>query len=186
TLDPSLQRFAENAVARGLDRLETSVPRLRRASPSARLQAALVALDPATAEIRALVGGRDYRTSQFNRALMARRQPGSAFKPFVYAASLSPQNGQTRFTAASIVDDSPLTIQVSGKPWTPRNYEERYQGRVTLRRALEQSLNSATVRIAQAVGLPEVVATAHAFGFGDNLAPVPAVALGAFEVTPVD
>ena len=186
TLDRSLQRFAEHAVARGLDRLESSVPRLRRASASARLQAALVALDPATGEIRALVGGRDYRTSQFNRALMARRQPGSAFKPFVYAAALSPRDGHPRFTAASIVDDSPMTIQVSGRPWTPRNYEDRYAGRVTLRQALEQSLNSATVRLAQAVSLADVVATAHAFGLGDNLARVPAVALGAFEVTPLE
>jgi penicillin-binding protein 1B len=186
TLDPTLQQYAENAVARGLDQLESRVPRLRRSNVSARLQAALVALDPATGEIRALVGGRDYRTSQFDRALMARRQPGSAFKPFVYAAALSPRDGQARFTAASIVDDSPITIQVAGKPWTPRNYEDRYEGRVTLRRALEESLNSATVRVAQAVGLPEVVATARAFGFGDNLQPVPAVALGAFEVTPVE
>jgi penicillin-binding protein 1B len=186
TLDRVLQRFAENAVARGLDRIESSVPRLRRSRASARLQAALVALDPATGEIRALVGGRDYRTSQFNRALMAHRQPGSAFKPFVYATALSPRDGPPRFTAASIVDDSPMTIQVSGKPWTPRNYEDRYEGHVTLRRALEESLNSATVRIAQAVGPAEVVATAHAFGFGDNLAPVPAVALGAFEVTPLE
>jgi penicillin-binding protein 1B len=159
TLDRTLQRYAEHAVARGLDRLESDVPRLRRASASARLQAALVALDPATGEIRALVGGRDYRTSQFNRALMARRQPGSAFKPFVYAAALSPRNGQPRFTAASMVDDSPVTIQVSGRSWTPRNYEDRYDGRVTLRQALERSLNSATVR---------------------------AVALGVFEVTPLE
>jgi penicillin-binding protein 1B len=186
TLDRVLQRFAENAVARGLDRLESTVPRLRRASAAGRLQAALVALDPATGEIRALVGGRDYRTSQFNRALMARRQPGSAFKPFVYATALSPRDGHPRFTAASIVDDSPMTIQVSGRPWTPRNYEDRYEGRVTLRRALEESLNSATVRVAQDVGLADVVATAHAFGLGDNLAPVPALALGAFEVTPLE
>jgi 1A family penicillin-binding protein len=186
TLDRSLQRYAEHAVARGLDRLESSVPRLRRASASARLQAALVALDPATGEIRALVGGRDYRTSQFNRALMARRQPGSAFKPFVYAAALSPRDGHPRFTAASIVDDSPMTIQVSGRPWTPRNYEDRYAGRVTLRKALEQSLNSATVRLAEAVSLTDVVATAQAFGLGDNLAQVPAVALGAFVVTPLE
>ena len=186
TLDRTLQRYAENAVARGLDRLESSVPRLRRPSGAGRLQAALVALDPATGEIRALVGGRDYRTSQFNRALMARRQPGSAFKPFVYASALSARDGHPRFTAASIVDDVPMTIQVSGKPWTPRNYQDRYEGRVTLRRALEQSLNSATVRVAQAVGLDDVVATAHGFGLGDNLAPVPALALGAFEVTPLE
>ena len=187
TLDLSLQRFAENAVARGLDRLETGFPRLRRPrNPQARLQAALIALDPATGEIRALVGGRDYQVSQFNRAIMARRQPGSSFKPFVYAAALAARNGRPLYTPASRVDDSPVTVMVAGKPWTPRNYEDRYEGRVTVRRALEQSLNAATVRIAQEVGPVAIVETARKFGFGDNLAPVPALSLGVFEVTPYE
>lgn len=186
TLDLTLQRVAENAVARGLDRLDTALPRLRRRDPHARLQVALIALDPATGEIRALVGGRDYQASQFNRAVMARRQPGSAFKPFVYAAALAPHHGRPLFTAASIVDDSPVTIVTAGKPWAPRNYEGRYEGPVSVRRALEQSLNGATVRIAQAVGPAAIVETARAFGFGENLAAVPAVALGVFEVTPLE
>jgi len=186
TLDIPLQRFAENAVARGLDQLESNFPRLRRQDPRARLQVALVAVDPATGEIRALVGGRDYQASQFNRVTLARRQVGSAFKPFVYLAALHPRDGQPRFTAASMVNDAPLTVMVDGKPWSPRNYEERYAGRVSLRRALEQSLNSATVRISQAVSLPVIVETGRAFGFGANLAPVPAAALGAFEVTPLE
>jgi penicillin-binding protein 1B len=147
---------------------------------------ALVAVDPATGEIRALVGGRDYQVSQFNRVTLARRQAGSAFKPFVYLAALRPRDGPPLFTASSMVADAPVTIMVDGKPWSPRNYEKRYQGRVSVRRALEQSLNSATVRISQAVGLPVIVDTANAFGFHTNLAPVPAVALGAFEVTPLD
>jgi penicillin-binding protein 1B len=186
SLDLVLQRFAEQAMARGLDRLETTTPRVRQTKGSPGLQAALVAIDPATGEIRALVGGRDYRTSQFNRALLAHRQPGSAFKPFVYATALHPKNGRPRFTAASIVDDSPVTIQVSTGSWTPRNYEDRYEGPVTLRRALEQSLNTATVRIAQAVGPDDVLATAQAFGLGDNSSAVPSIALGAFEVTPIE
>ena len=186
TLDLTLQRFAENAVAHGLDRLETAVPRLRRRDPRARLQVALVALDPATGEVRAMVGGRDYQASQFNRATMARRQPGSAFKPFVYAAALHPREGRAIFTPASVVEDAPLALTVGGKPWTPRNFGHRYEGQVTLRRALEQSLNSATVRIGQAVGPAEVVRTARAFGFEGKLAPVPAVALGVFEVTPLE
>jgi penicillin-binding protein 1B len=186
TLDVPLQRFAENAVARGLDQLESSFPRLRRRDQRARLQVALVAIDPATGEIRALVGGRDYQASQFNRVTLARRQAGSAFKPFVYLAALQSREGRPLFTAASMVDDAPLTLVVDGKPWSPRNYQERYQGRVSVRRALEQSLNSATVRISQAVGLPMIVETAHAIGFEANLAPVPALALGAFEVTPLD
>ena len=186
TLDLSLQRFAENAVARGLDQLESRFPRLRGRDPRDRLQVALVAVDPTTGEIRALVGGRDYERSQFNHATLARRQAGSAFKPFVFAAALTPRDGPPRFTAASMIDDAPLTITVDGESWSPRNYEDRYEGRVSVRRALEQSLNSATIRISQAVGLPAVVETAAAFGFEKDLAPRPALALGAVEVTPLE
>jgi len=185
TLDLALQRFAESAVARGLDQLETRYPRLRRKDPGARLQVALVALDPA-GEIRAFVGGRDYRTSQFDRVTLARRQPGSAFKPVVYLAALRPRDGAPPFTAASMVDDAPITVMAGGKPWSPRNHEDRYEGRVSVRRALEHSLNGATVRIAQAVGPQAIVDTARALGIENDLAPVPAVALGAFEVTPLD
>jgi penicillin-binding protein 1B len=185
TLDMTLQRFAEGAVVRGLDRLESRRPALRRADPARRLQAALVALDPATGDIRAFVGGRDYQVSQFDRAALAHRQPGSAFKPFVYLAALRRRDGEPAFTAASFVDDTPLDITVGRQTWRPRNYEDRYEGRVTVRRALELSLNAATVRIAQEVGLPAVVDTARTLGFEGELQPVPAVALGAFEATPL-
>ena len=185
TLDVALQRFAENAVVRGLDRVESRVPSLKRAEDGRRLQAVLVAVHPPTGHIHALVGGRDYQASQFNRATLAKRQPGSAFKPFVYLAALRPRGGPPAFTAASLVDDSPLTLTVNGRPWTPRNYEDRYEGRVTVRRALEQSLNAATIRIAQIIGPAAVIDTARALGLEGDLAPVPAVALGSFEVTPV-
>jgi membrane carboxypeptidase/penicillin-binding protein len=185
TLDPVLQRLAEAAVVRGLDRLETSRPRLRRKNQEERLQAAMIVLDPASGQVRALVGGRDYRTSQFNRAVLARRQPGSAFKPFVYLAAITPRRDGPLFTAASMLDDSPLTMVVDGKPWTPKNYDERYQGPVTVRRALEGSINTATVRLAQAVGLPAVIDTARALGVEGDLKPVPALALGVFEITPL-
>jgi penicillin-binding protein 1B len=186
TLDPSLQQFAESAVRGGIERLEARSPRLRRQVPAERLQAALVALDPTTGSIRALVGGRDYLVSQFNRAALARRQPGSAFKPFVYAAALAERGGHPAFTAASLVDDTPIELTSGGKLWNPRNYGDRYEGRVSVRRALEQSLNAATVRIALEIGLPEVIQTAQKLGLTADLAPVPAIALGAFEVTPVD
>jgi penicillin-binding protein 1B len=186
TLDPSLQGFAESAVRSGLERLEARSPRLRRPAPAERLQAVLVALDPTTGGIRALVGGRDYLVSQYNRAVLARRQPGSAFKPFVYVAALAERGGHPAFTAAALVDDAPIELTAGGQPWSPRNYGDRYEGRVTVRRALEQSLNAATVRIALEIGLPEVVGTAQRLGLAADLAPVPAVALGAFEVTPVD
>jgi penicillin-binding protein 1B len=186
TLDLSLQRFAEAAIVRGLDRLETRYPRLRRDDAGRRLQAALVALDPATGEIRALVGGRDYLASQYNRAALARRQPGSAFKPFVYLAALRPRGGQAAMTAASIVEDAPLTIKVGRDTWSPRNYNDRYEGRVTVRRALEQSLNAATVHVAESVGMPAVVETARDVGFSGEMAAVPAAALGTYEVTPLE
>jgi len=186
TLDPVLQRLAEAAVVKGIDRLETSRPRLRRPSPEERLQAALIVLDTSTGQVRALVGGRDYRLSQFNRAVLARRQPGSAFKPFVFLAALTPRPDGPRFTAASLIEDAPITVMVDGKPWSPKNYDERYQGQVTVRRALEGSLNTATVRLAQAVGLDTVVGTARSLGVEGDLKPVPALALGVFETTPLD
>ena len=185
TLDPVLQRLAEAAVVKGMDRLETARPRLRRKGPEERLQAAMVVLDPATGQVRALVGGRDYRSSQFNRAVLARRQPGSAFKPFVYLTALTPRKDATLFTAASLIEDAPITIMMDGKPWTPKNYDDRYEGTVTVRRALEGSLNTATVRLAQAVGLPAVIDTARGLGMEGDLRPVPALTLGVFEITPL-
>jgi penicillin-binding protein 1B len=186
TLDLTLQRAAEGAVARGIDRIETRRADLRARDPSERLQVALVALDPRTGQIRALVGGRDYRVSQFNRVTLAARQPGSAFKPFVYLAALRRQGDRPAVTAASLVDDAPITVTVDGRAWTPRNFENRYEGRVSVRRALESSLNAATVRVAQRAGLASVVATARNLGLRNELAPVPAVALGVFEVTPIE
>ena len=186
TIDLTLQRFAENAVTSGLDQLESRYPRLRRSDPRARLQAALIALDPATGEIRAFVGGRDYQASQFDRVTLARRQPGSAFKPFVYLAAIRPREGARPFTAATMVEDAPITLNVDGKPWSPRNYDDHYEGRVSVRRALEQSLNGATVRIAQVVGAPAIAETAEAFGLVQKAAPIPSLALGALEVTPID
>ena len=111
TLNPVLQRAAEAALARGLDRLEGQYRALRRNDPAARLQGAIVALDPRTGEIRAMVGGRDYGQSQFNRVVQARRQPGSAFKPFVYLAALGqgPRGEPPNFTPASLLEDRPLT-----------------------------------------------------------------------------
>jgi penicillin-binding protein 1B len=185
TLDPVLQRLAEAAVVKGLDRLETLRPRLRRKNPEERLQVAMIVLDPASGQVRALVGGRDYRASQFNRAVLARRQPGSAFKPFVFLAALTPRKDASLFTPASLIEDAPITVMVDGKPWTPKNYDDRYGGPVTVRRALEGSLNTATVRVAQAVGLPVVIETARTMGMEVDLKPVPALTLGVFEITPL-
>jgi 1A family penicillin-binding protein len=188
TLDPVLQRAAEAAVSRGLDRLEGRYKQLRRAEGGSRLQAALIALDPVTGEVRALVGGRDYTQTQFNRAVLAHRQPGSAFKPFVYLAALGygPNGTPPPLTPVSVVNDEPLSLRVGRDTWTPRNYEDRFEGPVTVRRALEQSLNAATVRVAEAVGYEAVIRIARYVGFTSPMQPVPALALGSFEVTPLE
>jgi penicillin-binding protein 1B len=185
TLDPALQRFATRAVTRGLERLDTR-KRLARSAAGERLQAALVAIDPADGRVKAMVGGRDYGQSQFNRATLARRQPGSAFKPFVYAAALTARRGAPPVTAASLVDDAPISLVVNGERWTPRNSRDYYEGRVTVRRALEASLNAATVQVGQLAGLDTVVRTARALGIESRLSPVPAMTLGSFEVTPLE
>ncbi|MGH7357812.1 MAG: transglycosylase domain-containing protein, partial [Candidatus Rokuibacteriota bacterium] len=188
TLDPALQRAAESAVARGLDRLESAHRRLRRSPGGERLQAALVALDPATGAVRAMVGGRDYELSAFNRVTHARRQPGSAFKPFVFLAALrrGPGGEPPAVTAVTLVEDLPIEIETREAPWAPRNFEDRFEGVITVRRALEQSSNAAAVRLAQAAGLARVVRTARDVGFTSRMAPVPALALGSFEVTPLE
>ena len=188
TLDTGLQRAAEAAVARGLDRLESAHRGLRRSPSGGRLQAAVVALDPATGAIRAFVGGRDYELSAFNRVTHARRQPGSAFKPFVFLAALRRGvAGQSPVvTPASLVEDLPVELETPQGVWAPRNFEDRFDGLITVRQALERSSNVAAVRIAQAVGLGNVVRTARDVGLTSRISPVPALALGSFEVTPLE
>ena len=184
TLNENLQRIAESVVATQLARLERRFPELRRRDPKERLQAVLIALDPANGEIRALIGGRDYQTSQFNRAIHARRQPGSAFKPFVYCAALT--SSTATVTPMSLIDDSPVVLTVGTRLWMPRNHADRYKGWVTVREALADSLNAATVRIAMDIGLDAVVSTAKRLGIESPLEPTPALALGALEVTPME
>jgi penicillin-binding protein 1B len=188
TLDPALQRAAEAAVARGLDRLESAYRSVRRSPSGERAQVALVALDPATGEVRALVGGRDYELSAFNRVTHAHRQPGSAFKPFVFLAALrrGPAGQPPAVTPASLVEDLPIELETPKEMWVPRNFEDRFDGLITVRQALERSSNVAAVRLAQAVGLDSVVRTARDVGFTNRMIPVPAMALGSFEVTPLE
>ena len=180
TLDPVLQRSAEQAIQRTLERLER-----RPVLPRGSLQAALVAMEPATGYIRALVGGRGYAESPFNRAVRASRQPGSLFKPFVYLAAFEAGGSGDRraLTPASLVSDSPLALRTGDARWAPRNLDHRFHGTVTVRRALEDSLNLPAVRIAQEVGLPRVTEVAQAMGITSHLAPVPSLALGTSEVT---
>jgi penicillin-binding protein 1A len=148
-----------------------------------RTQGALVALEVATGAVRALVGGVDFASSQFNRATQARRQPGSAFKPFIYAAALD--NG---YTAADILADTPVVFDdpVTGAPWKPANFEKTFRGWVTVRSALEHSINVATVRLLSKIGPSTAVEYAERLGITSHLRPYLSLSLGAFEVTPLE
>ncbi len=181
TLDPALQRAAENAIREGIGRIEQRRPDL---APG-KLQAALVAIEPASGHILALVGGRGYAESPFNRATRAARQPGSLFKPIVYLAGFEAErvNAFPRFTPASPVRDEPIVIGTGRGTWSPQNMDGRFRGPVTVRQALEQSLNVPAVRVAQDVGLDQVIAVARALGLRSALAEVPSLALGTSEVT---
>jgi 1A family penicillin-binding protein len=182
TFDRKAQFAAERAVAQGASQVDAEREWWRgERNRQARTQGALVALDPATGAIRALVGGRRVERKGFNRALRAKRQPGSAFKPFVYAVAL-----QKGFTNASMVDDEPITIGSGNFEWTPANFNDEYAGHVTLRDALAHSANAATVRISQEVGIKPIVQHAMAMGISTVLPEVPALALGAGAVTPLE
>jgi penicillin-binding protein 1B len=181
TLDAELQRAANDAVTRQLAKLEKDFPVLRRKDSP--LQAAVVALAPKTGEILALVGGRDYGKSQFNRATQAHRQPGSVFKPIVLLTAVGRGAGTPAFTLVSKLEDEPLSYSQPTGVWEPVNYDGEYRGVVTVRQAIEQSLNVPVARLGIAVGPDKIIATARALGIQSPLLPVPSVALGAFEVT---
>jgi penicillin-binding protein 1B len=137
-------------------------------------------MQPKTGYILAMVGGRNYGDSQFNRITQAKRQPGSAFKPFVFLSSLD------SFTPASILSNERKTYKIDGKEWRPDNYTAIAEPRMSMRDALSKSVNRATVDLAMKLGLDPVVTTASAFGFSTPLKPYPSIALGAFEVVPLE
>src|SRR6185312_12084832 len=179
TIDGRAQRAAERAVRDHAAAIGNEAG--DDGSDNDHVEGALVAIDPRTGDIRALVGGRRYQNGEFDRALLARRQPGSAFKPFVYAAALG-----AGYTPASLVDDAPVDVEQDGRDWTPANFDDEYEGRITMRRALEHSSNAAAVRFGQAVGVGHIVSLARESGITSRLKPVPSIALGALEVTPLE
>jgi penicillin-binding protein 1B len=187
TLDRRLQRIAAEALQSGLEDIEKRRPKLASDDPAHQLQGCLVALRPQTGEVLALVGGRDYRASQFDRCSQARRQPGSVFKPFVYIAALEPRgSARPAITLASTLDDSPLEISTPDGPWRPRNFDNEFHAQIGVREALERSLNVATVRLARDVGLRNVVDVAQRLGIESPLPAVPSLALGTAEVSPLE
>jgi penicillin-binding protein 1B len=208
SMDPNLQRAAVEAVAKGVALVEEQFAARDRKTKNSKIrprpQAALIALDPRTGEIKAMVGGTDYTSSQFNRITQAYRQPGSIFKPFVYSAALETpfdvdpedpgsaddsqmQSLDYRFiTPLTAVMDAPNVFFYGGAFYEPHNYKNNYRGLVTVRVALQHSLNLATIQVAERIGFNRVAALAKRMGLNSQIEGYPSVAIGAFEVTPIE
>lgn len=180
TLNAGMQRAAVKAISRGIAAIVKRKDGQKEGG-SAAPEGALIALDARTGEIKALVGGSDYGRSQFNRAVQARRQPGSAFKPLVYAAAF-----ERGLTPGTILDDAPISFEIGtgrrGETWAPENVDRKYRGSVTLRRALEESINVPTVRLIAAIGVDPVIDLAHRLGITSELRREYAMGLGVSEV----
>ena len=163
---------------------------IKRKKSEGPLQGALIAIEPSTGAVLALVGGREYSSSQYNRATTARRQPGSTFKPFVYLAAFEATFDDPALppiTPATVVEDAPTVFFFDRQEYAPQNYENTYKGYVTLRTALAHSLNVATVKVAEMIGYDRVANLWNKkMGMGGEVKPYPAIALGSFEATPLE
>jgi penicillin-binding protein 1B len=185
-IDLDAQYAATRAVQQSLANIEKGNRRLRTHEPN--LEAALIHIDVPTGEIRALVGGRNYDQSQFNRALRSKRLVGSLFKPFVYLTAFEPSLSSQNITPATMVSDTRFVLKRRwSDDWSPRNYDGQYRGNVTVRAALEQSLNAASVRIGLACGIEPILKTARTLGVETELdSDNPAILLGAAGIPPIE
>lgn len=195
TLDSNAQEAAESELARQLNAIEAggfgtyrygTYPEAKgevgSSGETTYAQGAVVVMEAATGEIRALVGGRDFEDSKFDRAIQAQRQPGSAFKPFVYLAALERYGSPVH-----IVEDSPVRLVLAGgRTWEPRNYTGSYDGPITMREAITRSKNAATVHLAQSVGIGSIIGEARSLGISGDIPDYPSTALGVAEVRPME
>jgi penicillin-binding protein 1A len=177
TLNPWMQLAAEQAIRDGLKALES---RTGRGRVPEQPEGALVTIDPVTGHVKALVGGYDFFRSEFNRAVAAKRQPGSAFKPFIYIAAL-----ESGFTPATRIDDSPVTYAVgrNGNAWKPENYDRKFRGPTTLQQAVEESVNVVTVKLQERIGINRTVQVARRLGITSPLTPDLTLALGTSDLS---
>ena len=180
TIDYALQKAADKVVIRQAVAITRETQASFGRTPEV-AQGAYVAIDPQTGDIRAMVTGRRTQRRQFNHATSAKRQPGSAFKPFVYAAAVA-----AGYPPSAVVSDEPIEVDNGREIWTPANYNNEYHGDITMREALIASANAATVIVSQKVGVDRVINAARNNGVASPLHPVPSIALGAFEVTPLE
>ncbi|HEX7191080.1 MAG TPA: transglycosylase domain-containing protein [Thermoanaerobaculia bacterium] len=186
-IDFAAQDTAARTLAAGLDSLEKNNRRLRRDDPQKMLQGVLINVDVPSGEIRALVGGRNYDVNQFNRALYSKRLIGSLVKPFVYLTAFEPSLSSQNITPATLVSDTRFVLKRKfSADWSPRNYDDNYHGTVTVQEALEQSLNSASVRIGLASGLDAIIRTMRTLGVTTEVENNPALLLGAAGIPPIE
>jgi penicillin-binding protein 1B len=185
TLDLHLQRMAQEALNEGITQVDKQLAARKRKGTA---QAAIVAVDPRTGDILAMVGGRAYNQSQYNRAVAAKRQPGSTFKPFVYLTAFQSlaETGQPDLTPATVITDEPTTFKDGENDYTPSNYQNEYDGPITLRRALALSRNIVAIKVAEQVGYDKVADLWKKVGVGTPARPYPSIALGVFEASPVE
>lgn len=186
TLDPFVQEAATDSLQQGLEQLEATYPQLKTGDHP--LQAAAVVLAAKTGHVLAMVGGREYRMSQFNRSVQARRQAGSLVKPFVYLAAFeaSREEGRPTHTPATLLLDEPVTFESGNGPWSPQNYDRQFHGQVSVRSALEHSYNVPAVRVAHQIGLPALRTTLRGFGLDGLWAENLSIALGTTSVSLLD
>lgn len=184
-LDPEIQKCAEQAVSESIAALEKANPRLRKKHKGRVFEQSLVAIEPFSGAVKAWVGGRDFSANQFDHVGMARRQIGSTIKPFLYLTALDASlNSYKVATPISILSDEPTGITLFDRSqWTPENYDHTFRGDVTLRYALERSLNIPAVYVAQRVGIPALAQTLHQFDVSPEIPQFPALALGALDTT---
>ena len=186
-IDLAAQDSATRILEAGLQGIERGNRRLRRSDPQAKLQGVLIHVDVPSGEIRALVGGRNYDINQFNRALNSKRLVGSLFKPFVYLTAFEPSLSGRNITPATLVSDTRFVYKRRfAADWSPRNYDDKYYGTVTVQEALEHSLNSASVRIGLVCGLEAIFKTAKTLGITQEFEDNPAVILGAVGIPPIE
>lgn len=186
TIDMTHQKIAEKVVRSEIERLEKDFADILPKDHEGDLQGSLVSMQPQTGYIRAMVGGRSYASTQFNHITQALRQPGSTFKPFVYMTAFDPKRTSNLYAPSSIIEDSSFSIEAGGEMWSPKNYDKKEHGNVSLRTALTNSYNIATAKLALNVGLESVVAAAKDCGITSDLLAVPSMSLGSFEVTPLE
>jgi penicillin-binding protein 1B len=188
TLDLELQKAAVEAVEKGMAEVDKHLRRVRGKKNKGKFpQVALIALDPSTGAVKALIGGRSYEKTQLNRAL-AKRQPGSAFKPFVYASALNStiHSKTEKITAGSLLIDEPTTFEFNKQVYQPANFGHEYYGGVTVRHAVMKSLNIPTIKVAEKVGFKTVVDTARGAGITAPLQATPSIALGSYDIPPLE